>query len=239
MGPLETLIISLARRTDRWEGVLKRLTPLETSGVLKLTKMVATDGKTDQVPDDVVTRDWTTDRNARFDGRQGSRPGVRLRMTAGERGCAMSHVRAWRSVVSGSVPVLILEDDAIPKRSMQHLRRLCMRAEACDADVLYLGYIQGAPWRGTPAKQLREAHYLWTTVAYVLWPRGAQRLLDALPVDQPVDNFMGWLCASHRLRTLAAHPELIDQEGEWDQGSDVPHSDDQVLDMPLASEALT
>ena len=28
---------------------------------------------------------------------------------------------------------------------------------------------------------VREVEYLWTTVAYVLWPSGARKLLQALP----------------------------------------------------------
>lgn len=136
------------------------------------------------------------------------------------------------------------------------------------------------------------------TVAYVLWPKGAQkpraeaverlvlygfavfglmnfwRLLELLPVDEPVDNFMAWQIAQRyhnlsdpswrregslmrglwlgrRLFALAVVPEIVKQEMifnihqcvlfsemsasllqelPWDQASDVPHSDDVVLD---------
>eukprot|EP00416_Gambierdiscus_australes_P042011 CAMPEP_0171114810 /NCGR_PEP_ID=MMETSP0766_2-20121228/86219_1 /TAXON_ID=439317 /ORGANISM="Gambierdiscus australes, Strain CAWD 149" /LENGTH=105 /DNA_ID=CAMNT_0011577121 /DNA_START=39 /DNA_END=353 /DNA_ORIENTATION=- len=98
-------------------------------------------------------------------------------------------------------------------------------------DVLYLGYIVGAAWRRKVAPGLFEAEYLWTTVAYVLWPDGALKLLSLLPVDCPVDNFMAWQCAQRNLRAFAAVPALADQEQEWDCGSDVPHSDDVVLSI--------
>lgn len=34
---------------------------------------------------------------------------------------------------------------------------------------------------GRIGPSVREAEYLWTTVAYVLWPSGARRLLEELP----------------------------------------------------------
>lgn len=230
--PLRTLVVNLGRRRDRWIGVQKRLASLP-SGLLAVERLVATDGRTEgSVEEAAVLRKWTTDRNAKYDGRQGSRAGVELEMTVGERGCAMSHVRAWREVAaSAERPVLILEDDAVLAKSFaKRLKPLLRAAIAGNADALYLGYINGAKWRGKVSPGLYEAEYLWTTVAYVLWPRGARKLLDALPVDCPVDNFMAWQIASNRLRALAVVPELVDQEGEWDFGSDVAHSDDILLD---------
>lgn len=85
---------------------------------------------------------------------------------------------------------------------------------------------------------MREAEYLWTTVAYILWPSGARKLLAELPglatqkhefdamdllsnrcelfaksskprpVNQPVDNFMSNLVALRTLRGFATVPKL-------------------------------
>lgn len=246
--PLRTLVINLTRRPDRWESIQKRLAPLTKdpkaragagAGQLRLAieRFAACDGKAEDIPEDVVSRNWTTDRNAKYDGRPGYRPGVTLEMTAGERGCAMSHVRAWKEVartvgtVEGHRPVLILEDDAVfaARFPSRLTRALTLLPE--NVDALYLGYISGAPWRSKVAAGLYEAEYLWTTVGYLLWPRGARKLLDALPVDEPVDNFMAWQMSIGNFRALAVSPELIDQEQEWDCGSDVPHSDDSVLSI--------
>jgi len=75
---------------------------------------------------------------------------------------------------------------------------------------------------------VREAEYLWTTVAYVIWPEGARKLLSALPVDQPVDNFMATLIAAHRLQGFAVVPPLVVQAKSWNVDSDVAHSDEQA-----------
>ncbi|CAK0818232.1 unnamed protein product [Prorocentrum cordatum] len=234
--PLRTLVINLDQRQDRWRGVRGRLGPLQSAGCLSVERLPATDGRcaASQVPASDVAHEWTTDRNARYDGRKGYRAGVRLQLTPGERGCAMSHVRAWREVAAGSCagdleqPVLILEDDAVPAEAFCRRLPQLLRRTPSDADVLYLGYIKGAPWRSKVAPGLYEAEYLWTTVGYVLWPRG--KLVSSLPVDQPVDNWMGWLSAVRRLRAFAVAPALVSQEQEWDLGSDVRHSDDAVFD---------
>jgi len=229
---VRTLVINLERRSDRWIGIQNRLAKVALAQHLIVERFPATDGNTDAIPEDMVTRTWTTDRNARYDARKGYRPGVSLDMTPGERGCAMSHVRAWQLVASSDaadVPVLILEDDAVFAAGLvKRLTRLIASMPE-DTDALYLGYIKGAPWRCKVAPGLYEAEYLWTTVAYLLWPRGAHKLLAALPVDEPVDNFMAWQMATCRLKALAVEPALADQEQEWDVGSDVPHSDDVVL----------
>eukprot|EP00435_Cladocopium_sp_Y103_P062254 s469_g23.t2 len=236
--PLHTLVINLDRRKDRWEGISNRLEEFQASPpLLSVHRFQATDGLTDEVPLDAVGTCWNTSRNAKFDGRQGYRADVELQMTHGERGCAMSHVRAWRIVAGRITPVLVMEDDAVPTKSFgQRLRQKLPEAAALGADVLYLGHIPGAPWRQKKKPGLYEAEYLWTTVAYVLWPHGAKKLLELLPVDEPVDNFMGWQMAQRKLFALAIVPEIVKQELPWDQASDVPHSDDIVLDSTENTE---
>merc|ERR1719336_2638690 len=97
--PLRTLVVNLDRRSDRWTRVQAHLAGLEAMGVLAPERFAASDGSVEgDIDNSCILRHWTTDRNSRYDGRPGYRPGVRLEMTSGERGCAMSHVRAWRAV---------------------------------------------------------------------------------------------------------------------------------------------
>ena len=60
---------------------------------------------------------------------------------------------------------------------------------------------------------LREAAYLWHTSAYVLWPEGARRLLQLLPIPAPVDVSIAKLVRSRRLLALVAVPALAVQTG--------------------------
>jgi len=147
-------------------------------------------------------------------------PGVDYEFSPGERGCAHSHHRMWQRVASMDGPMLILEDDVQIdfERSgggrmngdvfKERLEAGMKEAVAKSADVLYLGwsgfrdgnYKHHKALRGKKSATLRKAEYVWTTVAYVLWPAGAKKLLErARPMNQPVDNFMGWESREGRL----------------------------------------
>lgn len=147
-------------------------------------------------------------------------PGVEYNFSPGERGCAHSHYRMWKEVAKSNEPMLILEDDVqlIFERTCggmssggtftERLQQGVREAAKKGADVLYLGwsgfrdgnYKHHKAARGKKNPVIRKSEYVWTTVAYVLWPAGAKKLLDrAKPMDQPVDNFMAWESRENRL----------------------------------------
>jgi len=149
-------------------------------------------------------------------------PGVDYDMSAGERGCAHSHLRMWQRAAAAEGPTLILEDDVelVFKRTLgrgrmsngkvftERLNLAMAEAAKKKADVLYLawsGYRDGRylHHKAKPGKKspiIRKSEYVWTTAAYVIWPEGAKKLLAAAtPMNQPVDNFMAWECREGRL----------------------------------------
>jgi len=161
-------------------------------------------------------------------------------MSGGERGCAHSHLRLWRVCAERSTPTLVLEDDvhltferngskgksngkvftARLKQALEHV--------PSDFDVVYLGW---SGWRGghhyrwttypedDVAKTcVRKAEYVWTTVAYVISPVGARKLLEqSKPMNQPVDNFMAWEASQGRLNSYVVLDEG-DDDGAWAGG---------------------
>jgi hypothetical protein len=158
-------------------------------------------------------------------------PGVVYKFSPGERGCAHSHRRMWARVAEASAPVLILEDDvqlvferscggtSSGKTFTDRLNLAMLEAERKQAEVLYLGWSgfkdgnfeHMKKIRGRKSAVVRRAEYVWTTVAYVLWPAGAKKLLKrAAPLDQPVDNFMAWESREGR---LASYVVLDEGEG--------------------------
>ena len=189
-----------------------------------------------EIPADAVALTWSTARNWRYvtrsfeGGEQCGYEACELPLTGGERGCAASHVALWRRCAAEAAgPALILEDDALPQPGyLQRLRAALGELRGEDPDLLYLGYTQAAPWRRRVGKLVREAEYVWTTVGYMLWPRGARRLLAALPVDQPVDNFMSDLISRRELRAFVIAPPVLEQAKPWNVDNDVKHSDDQA-----------
>lgn len=165
-------------------------------------------------------------------------PGVMYDFSPGERGCAHSHYRMWKKTVEAGKPLLVLEDDVqlVFKRTgggkangkvfTERLNLGMSEAIKKNADVLYLGwagfrdgnYKHHKAARGKKNPIIRKAEYVWTTVAYVIWPKGAQKLLDASkPLDQPVDNFMAWQCREGRLDSYILLDEG-DQDGQWEGG---------------------
>lgn len=160
-------------------------------------------------------------------------PGVDYEFSPGERGCAHSHYRMWKQAAEADGPLLILEDDVqlvfertaggtasgatFAPRLAQGMQEATMR----EADVLYLGwsghrdgnYKHHKATRGRKNPIIRQAEYVWTTVAYVIWPKGAKKLLEkAQPMNQPVDNFMAWEARENRLAAYV----LLD-EGDTDE----------------------
>jgi len=165
-------------------------------------------------------------------------PGVDYKFSPGERGCAHSHYRMWQRVAETYGPTLILEDDVQlifdrtgggQSSGRTFTRRLELgmaEASKMEADVLYLGwsghrdgnYRHHTQQRGRKNPIVRKAEYVWTTVAYVLWPRGAKKLLSrAKPMDQPVDNFMAWECREGRLNALVLLDDG-DTDDTWSGG---------------------
>lgn len=243
--PVQTFVINLPGRPDRWANMLERLRPLnetdkttvpERKPVLHVTRLDATNASVDPIPTDAVALQWSTDRNAPF-AHLGylAYSGNELNLSGSERACSMSHLRIWRQIAKADdgKPTLILEDDAVLSpdfgtRLPQLLSSVKALPNSGKPDLVYLGYSVGAPLKREVAAGLLEAEYLWTTIGYLLWPEGAKKLIDALPVNQPTDNFVAWFVKTRRLRAFAASPKLVEPEGAWDVGSDVTHSDEKL-----------
>jgi hypothetical protein len=203
-----------------------------------------------------VVKTWNTERNVVFQKRRAIRKGwddldsykvLNLCLSPGERGCAISHVRAWRHCIERACgterPLLVLEDDAAPTPEFTSSLERAMASTPADAHVLYLGYSQATEWRREVSKDVVESEYVWTTVAYILWPAGARALLDLLPVDQPVDNFMAYACARGAIKAYCVRPKIVLQNDAWNTNSDVAHSDEHYWgadsDIPHSDSFLT
>lgn len=155
--------------------------------------------------------------------------GVEYKLSPGERGCAHSHRRMWEVVAKSQEPMLLLEDDVelVFERNgggqssgelfTERLARAFQEAEKVGAEGLYLGwagyregnYLHKEEDESAPKSDiLRKSEYVWTTVGYILWPEGARKLLAAAsPMNQPVDNFMGWECREGRFNAYVCLDE--------------------------------
>jgi GR25 family glycosyltransferase involved in LPS biosynthesis len=206
---------------------------------LLYTRFHATDGRQTVIPAEEVVHQWHTGRNVVYQKLRAIRKGWNdldsyaereLQLSGGERGCASSHIRAWRHCLEQArgtnKPLLVLEDDAAPTAEFWPSLQKAVAALPDDAHVLYLGYSQAADWRRELSEELVESEYVWTTVGYIVWPEGARVLLSNLPVDQPVDNYMAALNASGDVKAYCVRPKVVRQAEPWNVNSDVAHSDE-------------
>lgn len=234
---LNTLVINLDHREDRLHGCLERFE--KHCPEIRGTRFRASNGREDVIPQSEVTSSWDTGRNVVYQKLRAIRKGwddldtykVRqLALSPGERGCSMSHIRAWRHCLEHcgpeERPLLVLEDDAAPIEGSAGILVRALNSLPRDAHLLYLGYSQAAEWRRQVSPELVEAEYVWTTVGYIIWPAGARILLSKLPIDQPVDNWLGCMCASGDIKSYCVVPKLIHQADAWNVNSDVAHSDE-------------
>merc|ERR1719235_1417578 len=138
------------------EGCVARLAA--TCPGLRTERMQAVDGRQTVIGANLVTSSWDTTENVVYQRIRSERKGWDdlhtyhervLELSPGERGCAASHIQAWRHCLAtgNEQPLLVLEDDAAPMPDFGGILTRALAALPSDAGVLYLGYSQAAHWR--------------------------------------------------------------------------------------------
>jgi len=199
LANLNTLVINLDRRPDRMDGCGTRL-QTHCPG-LQFRRFRASDGRADAISSTDVAHSWDTTNNVIYQKKRSIRKGwddlhtyherLGLALSPGERGCSMSHIRAWRecldaahkcgvavsaagddaamaAAAASNRPLLVLEDDAAPTPDFVEVLGKALSALPADANLLYLGYSQAADWRRELSPELVESEYVWTTVGYII-----------------------------------------------------------------------
>tara|TARA_Y100000389_G_scaffold199835_1_gene239013 strand:- start:3128 stop:3973 length:846 start_codon:yes stop_codon:yes gene_type:complete len=147
-----------------------------------------------------------------------------ISMSKGEIGCMLSHYNLWKKILESQKPALILEDDAIDihdnfynqyKHYIYHLPK--------DFDIFLLGF-----WlhKGKDGDIVNPHIYRTKNFvlchAYIISPKGIQKLMNLLPIDMPLDS---WLSKhsdklniyNHSLFNANNHSQLIKQRREFKQ----------------------
>lgn len=206
LNDLDIEVINLDRRADRW-GAFQKAT-VATAGeefAARCRRRAATDGRT-------LTR--TPELEHLFRGNDfGFRRGIV--------GCALSHLAVWREVAAGTRPRLVLEDDtrfidAVTGRLAEFAGRL--GEEWHDFDLAFLGYTRwGSSGDGRPLPTHRAprlarmdwATYMGGCFAYIVSPRGAQRLVS-LAEQEGIRRGIDWfiMVNAQHLNVVRCEPDL-------------------------------
>lgn len=127
-------------------------------------------------------------------------PYARRALTLGEVGCTLSHVSAWEKIAGLDQPALVLEDDAVAVAPLvEDLPLLLNDLAYIEFDLCYLAQRNAPgpkPLAGRHVHLVTDYHPVWT-LAYLLAPAGARKLLDApwqtrlIPADEIIPAAFG------------------------------------------------
>lgn len=223
-------VINLDRKDERWNRVKQELTKVNDASGEPLTALTRRfsaidaryyDGLPDSkelIPHYSLTDQLFVDPNPRLvDGLVDV--DQRVDMTRQEVAVALSHIAVWRLVASSGVPyTLVLEDDIYFRRGFaQYLNAVWAelmqtQAETIGFGVLYLSYRQvsaGATVKPVSKLLFEPLRGLWQLSGYILSKKGAERLLNLLPVQGPVDLWMNYQFSAAKV--FASQTPIIEQ----------------------------
>jgi GR25 family glycosyltransferase involved in LPS biosynthesis len=112
-----------------------------------------------------------------------------IEMSDGEKGIIMSHYNLWTKISKKKEPHIILEDDASGVNSnTQIVLDEILETLPKDYDIYLLGFIDLEPIN-TSSLHAKVKEFVLLH-SYIITPKGAQKLLDQLPINMPVDTWL-------------------------------------------------
>ncbi|AAP96480.1 beta-1,4-galactosyltransferase [[Haemophilus] ducreyi] len=132
---------------------------------------------------------------------------ARKRLTLGEIGCAISHIKLYEYIVKNNInEAIILEDDAIVSIYFKDIICDALKKISCKYEILFLdhGKAKIFPFTRSLVERYRLAKYISPskkskriiirTTAYIITLNGARKLLNyAYPIRMPSDYLTGTL----------------------------------------------
>jgi GR25 family glycosyltransferase involved in LPS biosynthesis len=217
-------VINLDRKPKRWKFVRKELDRFrsgENQSLITLTRRFsAVDARylSAAPPSDVLNPTFTlaeqlavhpdplliTDDSARTHT---------ISMTKPEIAIALSHIEVWKLIANGEAEfVMVLEDDIMMRPGFaKKLNKEWPILLAKKAELIYLSFkdVSGVMWSDLKSVHRWTKPGLWEASGYVLSRGAAQKLLDSLPANGPIDLWMNFRFRD--LRTFTTSTQLIEQ----------------------------
>jgi glycosyl transferase family 25 len=184
----KVFVLSMARSVKRRAVVMKQASDL---GLSNAEVIPAVDGRTLDL--DLMRSQGTLHRGNH----------LKCDLTAGEVGCYLSHVSAWKTLLERKLETaLICEDDIVWRPDANTIVDHFMAEVPADWDVIYLysnAQVGSGKLNDPGRKQLST--YVWQgynecggAVCYAITNRGARFLMDnAFPIKHAVDGVTNWL----------------------------------------------
>jgi GR25 family glycosyltransferase involved in LPS biosynthesis len=136
-----------------------------------------------------------------------------IAMTKPEIAIALSHIEVWRLIAAGEAEfAMVLEDDVMMRPGFaRKLNNEWPALLAKKAGLIYLSFrdVSGVTRADQKSIHRQKQPGLWEASGYVLSRGAAQKLLNSLPVNGPVDLWMNFRFGE--LRTFTTSTQLIEQ----------------------------
>ena len=205
----------MKERADRWKLFTEQDPAVRA---LQINRINAVNGK---------KLNWLTDRRispyTRLNIMRNDRRTHREVASMGAIGCTISHVNAWRRIVSSGVPyAVVMEDDA--RFTMDQLQTINKVAKALPPStaIWLLGLFKpnmvreplpsGSPWS--------RVFTFTASHAYVITRGAAQKLLEQVfPIDMHVDHYMSTMSTLYDMPMLIHDDVFIPFGGIMEKGN--------------------
>jgi glycosyl transferase family 25 len=225
--------ISLDRRKDRWD----RFQLMAKAAGVSVERLPAVDARGfGAAPHQHPAISLTTAHNVYY----GQRRSHYEIDKAGAIGCSLSHFAAWNKLRSSGAPaIVVFEDDAvIPKDFGARFATMVAQLPAEWDVVTFTNTRFSNNTRGCKplrnGTQWESCTSLMGAHGYMVSRRGAERLLaKAYPIELHVDAYLAFMSRLEHIKMLW-HPLIEVHQG--DQGSDINHGAQGILDIPTDME---
>lgn len=133
------------------------------------------------------------------------------KLTLGEIGCAMSHIKVYEHIVANNIQqAIILEDDAIVSQEFERIVKDVLNKIPARKEIIFFDHGKAKSWlfKRMLVDRYKLARYrepsknskrcIITAAAYLITLSGAQKLLKhAYPIRMPADYLTGLLQMTH------------------------------------------
>ena len=207
----KTVCINLDKNPERWLNIINFCQKIG----MNIERFPAIWGKSldlnniNDVNPIEIQIEWDTTINSLYDPMI-KNPGV-VKMTDGEIGCALSHIRVWKKYQEMGVnSVLVLEDDALFINSFKEITELLWDLKPENWDIIFFSFTNAGKKLAIHNRYFYKPEYGFELVGYCVSKKGLDKLVSLLPVTAPVDV---WLSENfHKLNVWALEPRVINQK---------------------------
>jgi GR25 family glycosyltransferase involved in LPS biosynthesis len=211
--------INLKKSINRWNNTKKQFNKLN----LEIIRFDAINGADIKINNylDKINLDYDTTLNSECDSK--IKPGLKLKLSNSEIGCALSHFFVWEKMLTNNInKALIVEDDIKPSQKLKDYDKYISKMPQ-DWDIIYVSFINTGP-----KKYINKNIYIpscgFSASGYIINLKGIKKIMKEIPIRGPLDLFLLELFRKKIINVYVIE-NLCDASQTWGgQTSQIEHS---------------